>query len=41
LEHTATPLPAGGEQPNSTYGWGLLNAGEATSLLAVAAPMPH
>jgi serine protease len=41
LEHTATPLPAGGEQPNSTYGWGLLNAGAATSPLAVATPIPR
>ena len=41
LEHTATPLPAGGQQPNSTYGWGLLDAGAATSPLAVAAPLAH
>ena len=30
LEQTATVLPDGGTQPNSTYGWGLLNAGAAT-----------
>ena len=41
LEHTATPLPAGGGQPNSTYGWGLLNAGAATSPLAVTTPIFH
>ena len=29
LEQTATPL--GGSQPNSDYGWGLLNAGAATA----------
>jgi len=29
LEQTATPLD--GSQPNSTYGWGLLNAGAATA----------
>jgi serine protease len=29
LEDTATPLD--GPQPNSTYGWGLLNAGAATA----------
>lgn len=36
LEQTATPLPAGGKAPNSTYGYGLLNAGAATSPLATA-----
>jgi serine protease len=29
LEQTATPL--GGSQPNSNYGWGLVNAGAATA----------
>src|ERR1700683_4385296 len=29
LEQTATPLD--GSRPNSTYGWGLLNAGAATA----------
>jgi serine protease len=29
LEQTATPL--GGSQPNSNYGWGLINAGAATA----------
>jgi serine protease len=37
LETTATALPIGGRQPNTTYGWGLLNAGAATSPLAVPA----
>jgi serine protease len=41
LEQTATPLPAAGVQPNPTYGWGLLNAGAATSPLAVTAPIHH
>ncbi len=31
LEETATPLPPGGQQPNTTYGYGLLDAGAATS----------
>jgi serine protease len=37
LETTATALPVGGPQPNTTYGWGLLNAGAATSPLAIPA----
>jgi serine protease len=37
LERTATPL--GGSQPNSTYGYGLVNAGAATAALAPA-PAP-
>lgn len=36
LEQTATPLPAGSHGPNSTYGYGLLNAGAATTSPAVA-----
>jgi subtilisin family serine protease len=36
LEQTATPLPAGSHGPNSTYGYGLLNAGAATTPPAVA-----
>jgi serine protease len=35
LEETATVLPAGGTQPNSTYGYGLLDAGAATSPPAI------
>jgi serine protease len=31
LEQTATPLPAAGPRPNRTYGYGLLDAGAATS----------
>jgi serine protease len=31
LERTATPLPAGSTSPNATYGYGLLDAGAATS----------
>jgi serine protease len=31
LEQTATPLPAGTAPPNQDYGWGLLNAGAATT----------
>jgi serine protease len=36
LEQTATPLPAGSSGRNSTYGYGLLNAGAATAPTAVA-----
>jgi serine protease len=31
LEQTATTLPVGGAKPNSDYGYGLLNAGAATT----------
>jgi len=31
LEQTATTLPVGGTKPNSDYGYGLLNAGAATT----------
>jgi serine protease len=31
LEETATTLPVGGTKPNSDYGYGLLNAGAATT----------
>lgn len=31
LEETATTLPVGGAKPNSDYGYGLLNAGAATT----------
>ena len=31
LEQTATTLPIGGTKPNSDYGYGLLNAGAATT----------
>ena len=34
LQQTATPLPASGRHPNSTYGYGLLNAGAATAPIA-------
>ncbi|MBV9816761.1 MAG: S8 family serine peptidase [Solirubrobacterales bacterium] len=37
LEQTATPL--GGSQPNDTYGWGLLNAGQATADLLQGGPV--
>jgi serine protease len=37
LEATATPLPAGTNRRNSTYGYGLLNAGAATSPSAIIA----
>jgi len=36
LEQTATPLPVGSHGRNSTYGYGLLNAGAATTPPAVA-----
>jgi serine protease len=39
LEETATPL--GGGQPNSDYGWGLVNAGAATAPLPTASPARH
>ncbi len=35
LEQTATALPVGATSPNSTYGYGLLNAGAATAPVAV------
>jgi serine protease len=38
LEQTATPLPAGGTDPNTTYGYGLLNAGAATAPLTATTP---
>ena len=38
LEDTSTPLD--GSQPNSTYGWGLLNAGAATASRAQAQTGP-
>jgi serine protease len=41
LEQTATPLPAGGRQPSSTYGYGLLNAGAATEPLATPTRHHH
>jgi serine protease len=37
LEQTATPMPVGASGPNKTYGYGLLNAGAATSPLAIPA----
>ena len=40
LERTATPLPAGGRQPNPTYGWGLLNVAAATSPSAIPSLVP-
>ena len=40
LEQTATALPVGGHEPNPDYGWGLLNAGAATSPLAVTSGLP-
>jgi serine protease len=39
LEQTARPL--GGSQPNPTYGWGLLDAGAATSPTASPASRHH
>jgi serine protease len=36
LEQTATTLPVGGQKPNGTYGYGLLNAGAATAPTARA-----
>jgi serine protease len=41
LQQTATPLPAGANQPNRTYGYGLLNAGAATEPLAVPTRRHH
>ena len=37
LERTATPLPLGARPPNTTYGYGLLDAGAATAPLASGA----
>jgi serine protease len=39
LEQTATTLPVGGTKPNADYGYGLLNAGAATTP-GVPAPPP-
>jgi serine protease len=36
LEQTATPL--GGTQPNTDFGYGLVNAGAATARVPVTAP---
>jgi serine protease len=41
LEQTATALPAGGRQPDPTYGYGLLNAGAATEPLATPTRHHH
>jgi len=38
LEQTATPLPLGTHGRNSTYGYGMINAGAATSSPAAASP---
>ena len=40
LEQTATTLPVGGAKPNSDYGFGLLNAGAATTPGLPAPPAP-
>lgn len=40
LEQTATPLPRGARHRNSTYGYGLLNAGAATAPPATATATP-
>jgi serine protease len=40
LEETATTLPAAGPKPNPSYGFGLLNAGAATSAGFVPPPPP-
>jgi serine protease len=40
LEQTATTLPVGGAKPNSDYGYGLLNAGAATTPGLPAPPTP-
>jgi serine protease len=40
LEETATTLPVGGTKPNSGYGYGLLDAGAATTAVLPAPPPP-
>ena len=41
LEETATTLPVGATKPNSDYGYGLLNAGAATTPGVPAPPAPQ
>ncbi len=40
LEQTATPLPTGAPVPNLRYGYGLVDAGAATSRTPVVTPPP-
>jgi serine protease len=40
LERTATPSPAGATMPNLRYGYGLVDAGAATSRPSATTPSP-